>query len=78
MKTIYTFLLYSIIIGCCIRYTVYDAFGAGRYDGTRPEIPGLQSMYELQHYRNTRLGTRNMYRPYLPEITIERIRIPSR
>ncbi|MDJ1495012.1 hypothetical protein QNI19_18885 [Cytophagaceae bacterium DM2B3-1] len=62
-----------------VRYTIYDVFGAGRNDATGRliPIPGLQSMFELQHYRNTRPNTRNLYRPFLLGVITERIRVPK-
>ena len=61
-----------------VNYTMYDAFGAGRNDAIRWHIPGLRSMYELQHYRNVRASSRGLYQPYLLGIDINRRRTPNR
>ena len=46
-----------------VKYRLSDIYGAGLRDGQRPYIPGLSSMFILQHYLNT--GNRDKYRPFV-------------
>ncbi|SFF07576.1 RHS repeat-associated core domain-containing protein [Chitinophaga sp. CF118] len=52
-----------------VQYTVWDHFGAGRQDAVS-KLPGLPSMYYLQHNANSPAGV--TYKPFIWNIRVNR------